>query len=96
MEAVVMAHLNKKSVFRYFVRALVVLPILGLFTIAVIGCVNPLGAAGCGSGYTYCSGSSKCCPNGYPYHCNSGSATGKCYQSIPTKPPCSTYDYCSG
>lgn len=95
MEAVVMAHLNKKSVFRLCVRALVVVPVLTLFTIAVIGCVNPL-AAGCGAGYTYCSGSSKCCPDGYPYHCNSGSATGKCYQSLPTNPPCATYDYCKG
>lgn len=92
-----MSYLKSRSAIKLYVRALVALPVLGLFAIACISCTNPLaGVTGCNSGYTYCSGSSKCCPNGYPYHCNSGSASGKCYQSLPTNPPCTTYDYCSG
>ncbi|HUI93390.1 MAG TPA: hypothetical protein VLX68_14175 [Chitinivibrionales bacterium] len=86
---------KNKSAIRFWVRALAVAPVLSLFVIAWLSCVNPL-APVCSSGNTYCSGSQKCCPNGYPYHCNAGSASGKCYQSIPTNPPCTTYDYCSG
>jgi hypothetical protein len=91
-----MANSTCKSALRFCIRALLALPVLGLFLVACIGGVNPLAAASCSSGYTACSSSQKCCPNGYPYHCNTGSASGKCYQSVPTNPPCTYYDYCGG
>lgn len=89
----------KKSGFKVGVQLFMALLVVGIFFAACGGSNDPLNAVtnhGCSSNYTYCSGSGKCCPNGYPYHCNAGSASGTCYSSNPTNPPCTTYDYCSG
>lgn len=93
-----MSNLAKKSGFRIGVQIFMVLLVVGMF-LAACGEDDPLNTVvnhGCPDNYTYCSGSDKCCQNGYPYHCNSGSAAGTCYSSTPTNPPCTTYDYCSG
>ena len=93
-----MSNLTKKSGFRIGVQIFMVVLVAGMFFVAC-GSDDPLNTlvnSGCNTGYTYCSGSGKCCPDGYPYHCNSGSASGSCYSSIPNNPPCATYDYCSG
>jgi|GEM_PF-2775050 len=93
-----MKNFTKKAGLRFWVQSLMVLLVVGLFVAACGGSKDPfnLNANSCTSGYTYCSGSGKCCKDGYPYHCNAGSAAGSCYQNVPTKPPCDTYDYCSG
>jgi hypothetical protein len=85
----------RKSGFRVSVQIFMVLLVVSMF-FAACGSDDPLNALGCPDNTTYCSGSGKCCQNGYPYHCNSGSASGTCYSDLPTNPPCTTYDYCSG
>ena len=85
-----------KVSFVFWIQSALALLVVGLFIVSC-GSNDPTGVTNyCDSGYTYCRDSGKCCKDGYPYHCNSGDAAGTCYQSRPTNPPCSTYDYCSG
>ena len=87
----------RKTGFRVGVQIFMVLLVVGMF-LAACGGNNPL--AGCTSGYTYCSTSGKCCPNGYPWHCDSAGTTydntGKCSASQWTTVYCGTQDECKG
>lgn len=89
----------KKSGFRFWVHAFMVLLVLGLF-VAACGGNDPLNTASCQSGYTYCSNSGKCCKNGYPYHCDSAGTssdnTGKCRSTTWTTDLCGSQDKCTG
>ncbi len=94
-----MAGFMKKSSFKFWVHALLVLMVFGLFVVACGGSsTNPF--ASCDSGYTYCSNSGKCCPNGYPFHCDSAGTssdnTGKCRATSWTTDLCGSQDKCTG
>jgi hypothetical protein len=98
-----MSNFIGKTGFRLGVQIFMVLLVVGMFLAACGGSNDPFNSltnGGCSSGYTYCSSSGKCCPNGYPYHCDSAGSsydnTGKCSSSSWTTVYCGSQDYCSG
>lgn len=93
-----MTNFIQKGGFRVAVQVFMLLLVVGIFLAACGGDdpTSPLYVNPCSTGSTYCSGSGMCCPNGFPYHCNSGGNSGTCYDTIPAAATCPTYDICSG
>jgi hypothetical protein len=90
----------KKSGFRFWVHAFMVLLVLGLFVVACGGSnTNTTTTYSCRSGYVLCNcthSQGVCCPSNAHYYaesnCGSGYSAGSCYSSVPN----CTYCNCVG